>query len=190
MNNLPQAPKLSNPVMIDRVLAHIQEYLIEKIGWLNFAFGKVQKLVKLMDGKEYYYPGVYIGGNEYLNVLPGENLGNRTFFDIDDPQEIDFAQWKRSVITTKFALICWYDLRTIFPGNQERNTEEIKRQFLRALSEIVMPDGSRIVLDRFYEDANNIFKKYSLKEVDTQFLMYPYAGLRIEGNIIYREDCK
>lgn len=189
MNNIPKAPKQNNPVMIDRVLAYIQDSLIQKIGWLDHAFGRAQKLVTSRDRKEYFYPGVYIGNQEYINVLPGEYLGNRTFFSVEDPYTIDFVPRRYNTIKSPVSLICWYDLSSIFPDSKERNTEEIKRQILRVLTELTMPDGSRIELKNIYEQAENIFKGYSLREIDTQFLMYPYAGLRIEGNLIYREQC-
>ena len=184
-----KAPKPKNPVMIDRVLACLQDSLVNNIGWIDYAFGRAQRLVTRIEHKDHYYPGVYIGGNEYLNVLPGQGLGNRTFFMVDDPQTIDFNQRRYNTIRSPFSLVLWYDLTTILKDTKERNTEEIKRQILRVLTDAVLPGGSRIELARMYETAENIFKGYSLKEIDTQFLMHPFAGLRIEGTLIYREEC-
>ena len=184
-----KAPKPKNPVMIDRVLACIQDSLINNIGWLDYAFGRAQKLATQREQRTYYYPGVYVGKNEYLNVLPGQGLGNRTFFMIDDPHTVDFNTRRYNTIKSPFSIVLWYDLTTIFKGTKERNTEEIKRQLLRVLTESVLPSGSRIEITRIYEQAENIFKGYSLKEIDTQFLMQPFAGLRIEGTLIYREEC-
>lgn len=189
MNNIPKAPKPANPVLIDRVLAHLQDLLIEKIGWIDYAFGRVQRLVTKRDRKEYYYPGIYIGKNEYINVLPDNSLGNRTFFISDDPQQIEFTPRRYNVIKSPVSLVLWYDLSSIYKGSNERNTEEIKQQILRVLTNAVMPDASRIELIKMYEQAENIFKGYSIKEIDTQYLMQPYAGLRIDMNLIYRELC-
>lgn len=189
MNEIPQAPKMNNPVMVDRPISYLQDELISKVGWLDHAFGRAQRLVTLRDQKEYYYPGVYIGNNEYLNVLPGQGIGNRTFFIVDDPQEVQFLPRSYSIIKCPISLVLWCDLSTIFQGTNERNTEEIKRQMMRVLSDAVMPSGSKIEVLKLYEQANNIFKEYSLKEIDTQFLMQPYAGLRVDGVLTYREDC-
>lgn len=186
---IDKAQKPSNPVMIDRVLACIQDSLIENIGWLDHAFGRAQRLVTKKDYRDHYYPGVYIGHGEYLNVLPGQGLGNRTYFTVDDPQSVEFNVRRYNAIRSPFSLVLWYDLRSIYPSTKERNTEEIKRQLLRVLSNVVLPSGSRIEVTRIYEQAENIFKGFSLKEVDTQFLMQPFGGLRIEGTITYREEC-
>jgi hypothetical protein len=40
-----------------------------------------------------------------------------------------------------------------------------------------------------YERAENVFEGYSLDEVDNQFLMQPFAGLRITGELIVDEEC-
>lgn len=185
-----KAPKPENPVMIDRVLACIQDALINNVWWLDHAFGRAQRLVTKKDGRDYYYPAVYIGKEDYLNVLPEQVLGNRTYFTIDDPQQVEFNPRRYNAIRSPFSLVLWYDLRSIFKTSKERNTEEIKSQIMRVLSGVVLPSGSRIEITRIYEQAENIFKGFSLKEVDTQFLMYPFAGLRIEGTLTYREDCQ
>ena len=188
-NNLPRSPKPENPVMIDRILAYIQDELINRIGWLNYAFGRAQRLVTQREHKAYYYPGVYIGANEYLNVLPGQGLGNRTFFVVDDPHTIEFYPRQYNVIRSPISLVCWYSLLDIYPDSKERNTEDVKRQILRVLTDITMPVASRLDLAKIYEQAENIFRGYSLQEIDTQYLMQPYAGIRIDGTLLYREPC-
>lgn len=186
---LPKSPKPKNPVMIDRALAYIQDELIKNIGWLNYAFGRAQRLATQREHKTYYYPGVYIGENEYLNVLPGQEIGNRTFFVVDDPQTIEFNPRRYNFIKSPISLICWYDLSDIYPDSKERNTEDVKRQIIRVLTDLTMPNATRLELTKIYEQAENIFKGYSLREIDTQFLMQPYAGLRIDGYLTYREEC-
>lgn len=190
MKKLPQAPKQKNPVMIDRALAYIQDELINRLGWLNYAFGRAQRLVTKRERKEYYYPGVYIGKNEYINVLPGQGLRNRSFFIVSDPQNIGYNPRRYNTISVPCALIVWYDLTSIYPGQNERNTEEIKRQLLRAITNMTYPDNTRFAPAKIYEQAENIFREYSLKEIDTQYLMQPYAGIRIDGELKFTEDCK
>lgn len=189
MGRIQPAPKPDNPVMIDQVIASIQDELIAKIGWLNYAFGRSQRLVTKQDRKEYYYPAVYIGRNEYRNVLPGQDLGNRSFFIVGDPQTIDFIPRNYNTISSPVAVVFWYDLTSIFPKTKDRNTEEIKRQILRVLTDMVFPEGSRLTLQKIYEQAENIYKEYSIREIDTQYLMQPYAGIRLEGVLTYKEQC-
>ena len=111
-DNIQKLPKFEHPVLIDRILAHIQDELLKGIGWLDYAFGRSQRLVTKREHNEWYYPGVYIGKNEYLNVLPGQHLGNRTFFIVSDPATLDTKQ-RYITLKSSVGLVCWYNLSTI-----------------------------------------------------------------------------
>ena len=46
------------------------------------------------------------------------------------------------------------------------------------------------VINRIYENAESIFKEYTLDEIDNQFLMQPYCGFRFTGEIEIEEECE
>ena len=190
------APVISNPVMLDRVIGEIQDGLISNISWLDVAFGRAQRLTKEMNGKRIVTPNVFCGGwnghgeNDYIEVSPDSKIGNFSFFEIEDPQTIDAGPWART-INAPFALIFWFDLTRVYNEPSNRNTEYLKAQILRVLNG---RDGwhltqGRIVLNRVYEQATNIYRGYSLTEIDNQFLMHPYAGFRFEGVLEFDELC-
>lgn len=186
---IERTPKMKTPVMLDKAIGVLQDALSERIGWLDYSFGRAQRLITERDGRAYYYPAVYIGGDEYLNVLPGQDLGNRTFFVVNDPSVIAINGRRYATISSPFALVLWCDLRRVFPSAEERNTEEIKRQILNVLRMATLPSGCSFTISKIYERAENIYKDYSIKEIESQFIMQPYAGLRIEGEIKYMEEC-
>lgn len=186
--SINKAPKPANPVLIDRVLASLQDTLVAKLSWLDFAFGRAQRLVTKKGNVDYYYPGVFTGDKEYRNVLPGEHTGNFSFFVISDPQTVDYVQHQRNNITATFSLIFWYNLSKIYSGTNERKTEQVKAEILKVITEAILPAG-RITVEKIYEQAENIYKGYSLKEIETQFLMHPFGGIRIEGEILVKESC-
>lgn len=194
------APVIKNPVMLDRVIADIQRGLVENIPWLDAAFGRSQRLTKKMNGKTIVTPNVYCGGwrghgeNDYIEVSPDSQIGNFSFFEISDPQTISAGPWARE-IKAPFALIVWFDLTRVYGNDTDpainRNTELLKAQILRVLNGRAgwhLPSG-RIVLDKIYERAENIYRGYSLSEIDNQFLMHPYAGFRFEGLLEFDELC-
>lgn len=186
--DIPRVPKPDNPVMVDRIIGKLQDALAEGVGWLDYVFGRAQRLVTLQDKSEWYYPGVYVGGDEYLDVLPGQCMGNRVFFNTDDPELLvkqgRFLHMERTV-----GLVCWYDLSTIYAGTTARNTEAVKWKLLDTLDRIVLPTGMRMSMAKVYDRAENIFREYSLREVDSQYLMQPYGGVRIDMDLVYREAC-
>lgn len=194
------APVIPNAVMLDRVIGEIQQGLVDNIAWLDAAFGRSQRLTKMMNGKRIITPNVYCGGwrghgeNDYIETSPDSKIGNFSFFAIEDPQTIDAAPWART-ITAPFSLIVWFDLTRVNKNATNpatnRNTEALKAQILRVLNGRTgwhLTNG-RITINQIYERAENIYRGYSLSEIDNQFLMHPYAGFRFDGVLEFDELC-
>ena len=108
-------PKKENPVLLDKVIQDIQDTLAEKLKWLNYAFGRAYKLVEHnSDGSKFIYPAAYIGNSEYVSLLPNDNFGNFSWFDLYDPQEITAVVQSLPQFTFSGALVFWFDLNSIF----------------------------------------------------------------------------
>ena len=190
------APIIQNPVMLDRIIGEIQTGLVENIPWLDVAFGRSQRLTKMMNGKRIITPNVYCGGwnghgpNDYLEVSPDSKIGNFAFFEIEDPQTIDAGSWARE-IKAPFGLIVWFDLTRVYDVPDNRNTEQLKAEILRVLNGRAgwhLSDG-RIAINKIYERCENIYRGYTLTEIDNQFLMHPFAGFRFDGLLEFAELC-
>lgn len=196
-NKSNNAPVIPNAVMLDRVLSGIQSGLVENLSWLDVAFGRAQRLTKNVNGKRIITPNVYCGNwnghgpNDYIEVSPDSKIGNFSFFWIDDPQTIDAGPWART-IKTPFSLIVWFDLRRVYNSAANRNTEYLKAQVLRILNGRGgwhLADG-HILTTRIYEQNENIYRGFSLSEIDNQYLMHPFGGFRIDGILEYDELCE
>ena len=159
------------------------------MGWLTRSFGRAERLVKIIGGKRYYTPNVYAGGNEYLPVSPDAKLGNFSFFVLDDPQTVDWLPNIQSDWKTPFSVIFWFDMRTITNDANNRNIEKVKAEILHVLNGGFWLRSGGITINRVYERAENIYKGFTLDEVDNQFLMHPYAGLRFEGVMSIQQPC-
>jgi hypothetical protein len=190
------APVITDAVMLDKVIGDIQEGLVSNLSWLDAAFGRSQRLIREINGKKVITPNVYCGGwknhgeNDYIEVSPDSKIGNFSFFEVEDPQTITHGPWIRE-FKVPFGLIVWFDLRLVYGSLTNRNTEKLKAEVLKVLNG---RDGwhltqGRIVVEKIYERAENIYKGYSLNEIDNQFLMHPYGGFRIEGYLEYEELC-
>lgn len=193
------------PVLIDKALQDIQQALTTKLPWLNVAFGKAQKHVEYTPGgRKLIYPAIYSGDGEYTSLLPNDNIGNFSWFDIYDPQSVAFNIPTRPQITLEGAIVFWYDLSSIFEDSSFLNTEEVKDEILRVLTGPgILKGRNRITLDRLYEKPENVYKGYALEKLydedgiidgdmkflDKQLFSYPYAGLRIEFTLTIQELC-
>lgn len=190
------APIIANPVMLDKVIGEIQTGLAENLSWLDAAFGRAQRLAKNINGKRVITPNVYCGGwnghgpNDYIEVSPDSKIGNFSFFEVEDPQTIDAGPWARE-IKAPFGLIFWFDLTRVYGAADNRNTERLKAKILHLLNGRAgwHLTGGRILINRIYERAENIYKGYTLSEVDNQYLMHPFAGMRFDGLLEFEELC-
>lgn len=182
----------ANPVLLDKPIQDLQTLFVTNLIWLNYAFGKAYRLVKTVDSKEYIYPAVYKNHGEYYSVLPDDVDGNFCFFEIDDPQEFEpFSGGTGSlkVLTIKASIIFWYRLDTIYSDDTMHYGEEVKKDILTLLAKPGLLKNGRISITNVYERAENIYRGYSIKQIDHQYLMYPYSGLRVECELKVQELC-
>lgn len=179
-------------MLLDKVLQDIQKVLSEKLPWLNYAFGRSYKLVEHQtEGSKFTYPAAYIGNSEYISLVPNDNFGNFSWFDIYDPQKITQVVQSLPQYTFSGALVFWYNLDSIYGDNTFINTEEVKEEVLSVLtSPGLIKTIGRVSITEICERHENIYKGYSLENIDNQFFMYPYAGLRIEFTLTTRELCQ
>lgn len=193
------------PVLLDKAIQDMQKALTENLSWLDCAFGRASRHIEYTEsGRKLVYPVAYTGEGEYLSLLPNDNIGNFSWFDIYDPQEIAFSIPSRPQITLEGALVFWYDLSSIYEDDAFLHTEEIKDEILRLITKPGFLKGrNRISVTKIYEKPESVYKGYSIEKLydedgtlgadlrflDKQFFSYPYAGLRIEFTLTIQELC-
>ncbi|MBO7509593.1 MAG: hypothetical protein J6T35_00265 [Bacteroidales bacterium] len=190
------APIDNYAIMVDKAIAEIQTGLADTFDWLDAVFGRAQRITRVINGKRVVVPACYCGGwnghgeNDYIEVGPDSKIGNFVFFEVDDPETIDAGAWGRT-ITAPFSLIFWGNMDVLNNEKGLRNGYFAKAYFLKFLEGRYgwhLEHGS-IVTTRMWEKAENIYKGYTLDEVDAQYLMQPYYGVRIDGILKVDEVC-
>ena len=181
--------KKTNPTMFDKAFGYIQDALGANLSWLNHILPQAERLVKEINGKRIYTPNIYVGENEYEQILPdAQDIGNYSFFILEEPQEVIYEVGGRTKMSSPFSLIVWLDIRSVY-NEDIRDTEMVKRDILRAIHRTWMRHG-HFNIERIYQRAENIFKEFTMDEVDNQFLMQPYCGFRFRGEIVIEEECE
>ena len=113
-----------NPVLLDKILQDMQTVLMDKLAWLNFAFGRAYKMVENRpDGNKFIYPAVYNGHSEYVSLLPNDNISNFSWFDIYDPQDLTQVVQSLPQFTFKGALVFWYNVESIYEDSTMMYTD-------------------------------------------------------------------
>lgn len=177
-------PQHDNPVLLDKIIQDLQAALKTDLAWLDYAFGRSYRQV---NSTGYKYPGVYISNAEYMSVLPNEELGNFCFFEIEDPQEV--AHLGTNFLTVKGSIVFWFNLRKIDTDETVILSESVKLEIMNALTKGGILKSGRLTINRIFEQAENVYKGYSLKEVEEQFLMYPFSGFRFECDFKISQTC-
>lgn len=178
----------NRPYLFDRIIQNLQDGL-GNLSWLDHIFGRAERLVKMKNGARYYTPNVYRGKDDYIQLLPDNmELGNYCFFVLDDPQTISLPMGLQNRVKAPFSLIVWVDMRQVGATYDDRNTEYLKEQLIKTIRRAWIKKGA-VTLAKVYEKAENVFQGFSLDEVDNQYLMAPYAGFRITGEMQIDEEC-
>jgi hypothetical protein len=185
--SLPRVLKPQAPVLFDQLIGEAQDILATELSWLTHIFGKSQKLVREREKKEYNYPGIFVDTKKYIDMLPTNEYGNFSFWIVEDPQNIDFRKNRFGTITANVGLVFWFDLSKIFPTSTDRGLEAVKAEILEVLSRKLFLNSGKFILTSIQEEAKNIYNEYSIKEIDLQFLMQPYCGLRFNGELSLKE---
>lgn len=176
-------PVLTKKTLADAFLVEFREKLKLKLTWLNQSFGRAQKLIRVFNGEVYTYPGIYIGNNEYFEAAPNDSLGNFAFWDLKDPlTPMQASRYSAGTFEQEAALIVWVNLNTIYTTETGRAIDQLKADVWAAVNNITTP-GGMFQPEEIYETWNNVYNGYDLQEQDGQFLMHPYAAIRIEGKI-------
>lgn len=183
----PTQPTLIDPKLIDLALGEIQTELTTGLSWLTTAYGKAVSRKYIKDNNTFVRPEVYVGGKEYLSMFPDSHLGNFSFFSVDDGEEINSHSFGNLRFSANVGLIFWFDYRDVYPGDwQAKTIDNIKFDIITAIKGFRLV-RSKIILSRSWELSKNIYNGYSDKEIDNQFLMRPFGGIRIDFEIRYNE---
>jgi len=182
-------PNYSQPTLFDEVVQQYQQELKNRLPWLNYSYGIAVTITTTgANSEEYKIPAVYDRGKEYKNICPSDIDGNYCFFYVDDPQRIDeLSPYDAGKVTSDISIVFWYDTRTIGMAD-ERNRNYVKAEILKALKQIKPKRGS-ITFNTMYDEPSNVFERYDLSETDNQYLIQPFAGVRIVGEITAYEPC-
>lgn len=176
------------PSLADKVIRDMQIGLVNGLEWLSVSFGLSERRIKEQNGKRYYYPAFYVGQDEYVSLLPDDMQRSYSFFYLEDTQNVEHTAGQRFVVNVPFSLVVWVDMRQAGYADN-RDTEAIKRDILRALLDGTQCKEGRFTINKIYERPDNVFSNYTLDEVDNQYLMSPFWGIRLTGELTIKDDC-
>lgn len=189
--NNPDILSLSAPTGFDYAIESIRSAL-SAISWLTKSFGRAWQFKEHSGDKILTIPKVFQGQTddkhgEYLNVLPNDNLNAQSFIFATSPEKWDqFNRFEGSMKSRDIAIVFWVNMKEIDETKNYIFTDDLKAD----VEYILKSHPNVLSLERYYDEkASEIFSGWSIDEVNTQYLMYPYAGMRFELTLSYPENC-
>ena len=181
-----------HPKLFDEAIGYIQDAVVgdttlSKV--FDNVFGIAERTVKMIGGGRFYTPSWFIGGNDYIGLLPDDKLGNYMFFTLDEPQEVEHEVGMPNRYSCGFSVIVWLKMQgQNVDADLDRNREAVKSAIMKCVEGAWMKRGW-FLIDRIYERAENVFQGFTTDEVDNQYFMQPYIGFRFHGELHITDEC-
>ena len=176
-----------NGELADAVIYSICKALSDECGWLNYIFGKADRITNVQNGRKSVIPAYYWQNGEYVNLCPDDISGNYCFFTLDDPQSTELSKSQSNVLyRTPFSLIVWVDWRTVY---EEKDSEALKNDLLTILNRKGICKNGSFTINRIYERAENVWSGFTIDETKNQCMMSPFGGFRFSGELTVRTSC-
>lgn len=177
----PSVPAKVTPQSVDAVLDSFAAAIHDQLDWLDLAYGKIEVRYD-QEGKS--YPAVFVGGNDYLGLLPDQHLGNYLFIKV---AKEDIAPYPdRYISDLEIEITFYFDYREVYEDDQNRTIEHIKNDIYKGITRSITP-SNKAHITGFLE--NGIYKEYS-KKIDTTALMRPYGSLKVMCNLKATTACQ
>lgn len=126
-------------------------------------------------------PKVWEGKNEWLDVLPNDNVVSQSFFwPISDESIMEYEKPSDPTVECDIALIVWVNTKKLAGHISGPSLAVQKADVINLLK--VHPATVNIlsVTDRSAED---IFDPFTIDDQNTHRTMLPYAGFRVEFTV-------
>jgi hypothetical protein len=185
---IKKTPIITAPALVDRPIEAMACKIREALPWLSAVYGRAFRMVRQRQGHTEYYPCVHDTSGEYISMYPDEMTGNTAFFVVEETHRFDkWAKGAKNRMTCNFSIVFWYDITKVYPGALDFNTEAVRRDILEIFRTMTIPYGTFRLTGT---SEKEVYRSFDLKEVQHQYMMYPFHALRVDGVLSYLEDCE
>lgn len=178
---------MPNTILFTKAFEQVVERLQKDdyiAGMFPNMYGRAERHHRYDKGKRVIMPIVYDRHGEYIDVRPNDGIGNISFWYVRDGQDVvQGAMSYRPKIRAVVSGVFWFGTEKDY-----RVVEEVENRLLWLLNNMKLPNAS-IVVNRIYEEADNVFEDFTITDEHVPFMMHPYGGLRFECEMMIQQDC-
>ena len=188
-------PNPINPTLslkgIDKKIQAIQ--LLMNMTWLTKSFGLADRIVELRGDKNYIYPATFEGNSrDPIPMMPGDMWDAFCFWTKTNDAEFDFADNfppKNPLIKHKVSCIFYIDIKKVDATTSYKETKSKIREDIFHFFNNVRIDGMLVATRFTDDDITEVYKGFSIDQVDNKFMMYPKWACKMDFEISFRDAC-
>jgi hypothetical protein len=177
---------------IDLRLQNIAAAIKTHLSWLAYSFGLTDRIVELRDKKPYIYPAIYqdLNSKELISCMPSDLYTAFAFWTKEPKAE--FKPESPNRIFYNISVIFYLDLRHIAPTqNWKLVKSNIRQDILQVFrTHQFIGEGVLNMLQYVDDDITEVYKEFSIEQVDNKFKMYPKYALRIDFEHSFLMECQ
>lgn len=198
----PNTPTISNPVGVDSVIQTLQVEYSNQLSWLEKSFGRAYMAHKktddmdnasLLTRQNEVYPSLWQGEDlDPINGLANDNLNAYSFFlKSGEETPINYQTRIRNRWTCDISNIFWLNLERVDSSKTYPFTEELIQEVKNVISNTLFTglQHTGVEITSIKTKDEEIFQEFTLDLAETQHLVYPYDGFRIEMTAYFSDSC-
>lgn len=196
---------ITAPFGIDMVVKGLQAKFSE-LPWLEKSFARAVTMSTLREDVsrrgvefdlDYIYPGMFVAdGQDYFDMLLNDNVSAYSFFMARDPEETqNYHRGSRVELKRTLSAIFWMNLQLVDNTRKDDFLEELKEEVIDKISNAVYQDNAgngtvtSVDIIDINDEPRNVFDGFTLDNTETQFLYYPFRGLRFDLDCVFIVNC-
>jgi hypothetical protein len=176
----PKVILQDDPQGLDLVIQSFQTAFAEGLPWLEKSFGRAYLLVD-ENGKK--YPGIHTPNNEYISMMPNDNLGSFCFFKAETPGAINDAS--RVGNDFKYTISAIFFLKLDKLKMSLNVCEPLKFGIFDIIKQNPYLKEALTVSDDFTE----VYKGYDVAKFEKAVKKAPFLTLKFTFKIQFLEPC-
>ena len=176
---------------IDLKLQNIAAAIKPHLSWLTYSFGLSDRIVELREKKPYVFPAIYqdLNSKEWVSCMPSDLYPAFAFWTKEP--EAEFRDNNPARMYYNVSVIFYLDLKHIAPT---QNWKLVKSNIRQDILEVFRTHkyggfGVLQIMRWIDDDITEVYKDFSIEQIDNIFKIYPKYALRIDFEFAFLMEC-
>jgi hypothetical protein len=175
---------------LDSKVQDIQILMHTSLSWLDKSFGLADRIVEMRDEKSYIFPATFESNTkDPIPLTPSDAWNSFSFWVKSGDTEFDKINPQDPLITCPVSCIFYLDIHKIDPSASYKETKSKLIEDIFHFFNTVHFNGILTAKKFIEDDLTEVYKGFTIDQLDNKFKMYPKWTCRMDFELSYRDDC-